>query len=266
MKLNKFRILNYKAITDSASGSLRKGDACGKGTAERGRFSFDYKITLFCQSWYYCYMPRAKRLLLSQSYYHIMTRGNNRSVVFRSPDDYLYYLELLAKYKIEHPFDLYHYCLMPTHTHFQIQTKHASEFSVFMKKINLAYFHHYQQKYNWVGHFWQDRFKSQTIGKDAYFIQCGKYIELNPIRADLAKSPEEYLYSSYRFYSMGEKNPLITPDFMYEAMGKNEAERQTNYQGLLVAQIIEESYRKPIWGSDIQRYREQDKIDRKIKT
>lgn len=209
-------------------------------------------------------MPRARRFLLSKSYYHIMTRGNNRNIVFRSSEDYQYFLELISKYKLEHPFDLYHYCLMPNHTHFLIQTRNAFDFSVFMKKLNLAYFHHYRQEYGWFGHFWQDRYKSQPVGKDPYFIQCGKYIELNPIRAGFVGKPEEYKYSSYRYYSLGEPNRLITADFIYEEMGKNDAERQAQYGDIIVEQIVEDSYHKDAWGSSQQRYREVQKVSRKI--
>lgn len=210
-------------------------------------------------------MPRARRFLLSQSYYHIITRGNNRNVVFKSEDDYLYYLELVLKYKFDHSFDLYHYCLMPNHTHFLIQTKKALDFSIFMKKLNLAYFHHYRQEYGWVGHFWQDRYKSQSVGKDAYFIQCGKYIELNPVRARIGQNPGDYQYSSYKYYAKGTLNKLITPDFIYEEMGRDSAERQEQYQKLIIDQIIEESYNKVAWGSDYQRYKEKEKMDRIIK-
>ena len=208
-------------------------------------------------------MPRSKRFFLSQSYYHIMTRGNNRNIVFKSDEDYQYYLELVSKYKIEHPFDLYHYCLMPNHTHFLIQTKNALDFSTFMKKLNLAYFHHYKREHGWVGHFWQDRYKSQAVGKDAYFIQCGKYIELNPVRAGIVENPKDYKYSSYDYYTEGKPNFLITPDFMYEEIGKGNIERQNNYQKLIVDQVIEETYSKNAWGSDQQRYQEVQKISRK---
>lgn len=208
-------------------------------------------------------MPRSKRFLLSQSYYHIMTRGNNKNIVFKFDEDYLYYLELVSKYKIEHPFDLYHYCLMPNHTHFLIQTKKALDFSIFMKKLNLAYFHHYRREYGWVGHLWQDRYKSQAVGKDAYFIQCGKYIELNPVRGGIIEQPEDYRYSSYKYYTQGKSDHLITPDFMYEEIGKDGIERQNNYQELIVDQVIKESYSKNAWGSDQQRYQEVQKISRK---
>lgn len=194
-----------------------------------------------------------------------MIRGNNRNTVFRCNEDYQYFLGLIAKYKLEHPFDLYHYCLMPTHAHFQVQTKKALDFSIFMKKLNLAYYHHYRQIYGWVGHLWQGRFKSQAIGKDSYFIQCGKYIELNPARKKIVENPEDYQYSSYGFYAKGKKNKLITPDFMYKEIGIDDLDRQKRYQKLVIDEIIVESYKKKIWGGDLQRYREQDKLNRKFK-
>src|SRR3990167_2466223 len=183
-------------------------------------------------------MPRSPRLLLLQSYYHIMTRGNNCNVVFRQDDDYWYFLDLLRKYKKLHPFDLYHYSLMPNHTHMQVRTKNAPDFATFMKKLNLAYFYHYKQKYDLVGHFWQDRYKSQPIGKDSYFIQCGKYIELNSSRASLVKKPEDYPFSSYRYYAYGKPNNLITKDIFYDDLGKTKEKREKNYRKLIINESI----------------------------
>jgi len=188
-----------------------------------------------------------------------MIRGNNKNVVFECDEDYAYFLELILKFKTDHPFDLYHYCLMPTHVHLLIKTNRASVFSTFMKKIELAYFHHYRQEYGWVGHFWQGRFKSQTVGKDAYFIQCGKYIELNPVRKGIVNKPEDYKNSSSKYYLQEQANRLITPDFIYEELGHNNVERQKKYQELIVDEIIKESYDKDTWGSDYQRYHEKRK-------
>ena len=204
-------------------------------------------------------MPRPPRLLLAKSYYHIMTRGNNRNVVFRSPIDYCYYLELLDRYKSELHFDLYHYCLMPNHVHMLIKTQNANDFSLFMKKINLAYFHHYKQNYDWIGHFWQDRFKSQPIGKDEYFIQCGKYIELNPVRAKIVEKPEDYHYSSYNFYVSGQSNHLISEDIFYSELGATKDKRREKYRELIIDEAVVGSYLKPVWGSDKQRYHESRK-------
>lgn len=204
-------------------------------------------------------MPRTARLILPQSYYHIMTRGNNKNKVFRVEDDYFYYLELLRKYKAELPFDLYHYCLMPNHVHMLVKTHKETDFSLLMKKINLAFFHHYRKIYGWSGHFWQDRFKSQPVGKDKYFIQCGKYIELNPVRAKLVSKPEDYPFSSNRFYSEGKTNDLITDDFFYNDLDADHVKRQTKYQEMVIGDIIIENYKRPVWGSIRQRYNESKK-------
>lgn len=211
-------------------------------------------------------MPRQPRFLLSQSYYHIINRGNNKNTIFKDKEDYLYYLELIFKYKKEHPFDLYHYCLMPNHIHLLIQTNKALDFSTFMKRTNLSYYHYFKKKYGWIGHFWQNRFKSKPVGKDEYFIQCGKYIELNPTRANIVKDPShsQYSYSSYNYYALGENNKLITNNFYYQGLGKDNKERQSNYQDLTIDSIIKKTYNKNIWGSDKQRYMEKRKIKRRM--
>lgn len=189
-----------------------------------------------------------------------MTRGNNKNSVFRLDIDYLFYLDLIKKYKQDLPFSLYHYCLMPNHVHMLIKTVKNSDFSLFMKKLNLSYFHYYRKRYGWTGHFWQDRFKTQPVGKDEYFIQCGKYIELNPVRANLIISPEDYRYSSFRHYVLGKGNDLITEDFIYESMGKTSKERQEKYKKMLICDIVLGNYKNKVWGSDSQRYNETKKV------
>lgn len=205
-------------------------------------------------------MARAPRLLLSQSYYHIIVRANNRMTVFKSEEDYQYYFSLIIRFKEELPFDLYHYCLMPNHIHMQIKTHEAKKFSLFMKKINLAYFYYYKKKYKWVGHLWQNRFRSQPIGKDDYFIQCGKYIELNAVRAGIVKFPHEYPYSSYGYYFYGKTNPILTEDIFFNDLGANNKERRKSYNEMLIDDIVLATYAKKIWGSNNQRYNEYRKI------
>lgn len=188
-----------------------------------------------------------------------MTRGNNKNIVFKEDGDYRYYLKLMQKYKSELPFDLFHYCLMPSHVHMLVHIIDADEFSLFMKKINLAYFYHFKQVYGWVGHFWQDRFKSQPVGKDSYFIQCGKYIELNPVRKGLVGSPEDYKYSSFRHYGEGMVNGLVTNDIFYKELGSGGQKRQQEYQKMMVDEIVAENYSEQVWGSKDQRYNERNK-------
>jgi len=204
--------------------------------------------------------------LLSHSYYHIMARGNNKNVIFRSDADYLYFLGQIARFKKILPFDLYHYCLMPTHIHFLIRTFNGHNFSDFMKRISLAYFGYYKRKYGWVGHFWQGRFKSQPVGKDEYFIQCGKYIELNPVRSNLVLKPGEYLYSSYRHYVSGVKDPILTEDFLYKDLAKYLKEQRIVYKKLVVSDLVKDAFYKRVWGSESEAHNEDEKIRYRLRT
>lgn len=180
--------------------------------------------------------------------------------IFKSESDYQYYISLIIRFKKELEFDLFHYCLMPNHVHMLIRTKNAHQFSLFMKKINLAYFYYFKKSESWIGHFWQDRFRSQPVGKDSYFIQCGKYIELNSVRAGLVSRAEDYNYSSCSFYTLGKENTVLTEDIFYQTLGKNIKERQNRYRNLVIDEIVMKNYRNKIWGSDEQRYNEKRKI------
>lgn len=194
-----------------------------------------------------------------------MVRGNNKMSVFHDAEDYRTYLECIDRFKGEHPFDLYHYTLMPNHVHLLVQTGAADAFAIFMKQLALAYFHWYRKRYGWTGHLWQGRYKSQPVGKDSYFLQCGKYIELNAPRAGLVRDPGDWPWTSYHHYASGRPDPLITDDPFYETIGNSAEARQQAYASLVVDDLVAQSYQLPVWGTTRQRYAEQQKVSRTLK-
>lgn len=141
---------------------------------------------------------------------------------------------------------------MGTHVHMLVKTQKETDFSVFSKRLNLSYANYFKKNYGSLGHFWQGRFKSQLIGNDIYFMQCGKYIELNPIRAGIASKPQEYKWSSYSHYAFGKKSSIITDNIFYLEFGQNDKERQENYKELIVSEVIADSLsgKKLAIGSD----------------
>jgi putative transposase len=167
-----------------------------------------------------------------------MNRGNNGQQIFTCDEDYQYYLDKLLELKYEHPFNLSHYCLMPTHVHFLLKIIKETDFSIFSKRLNLSYAIYFKRNYGSIGHFWQGRFKSQLISNDIYLMQCGKYIELNPVRADMITMPEDYSWSSYQYYAFGKKNSLITEDIFYNEFGNDQKERQKNYSQFMIDEAI----------------------------
>jgi putative transposase len=150
-----------------------------------------------------------------------MCRGNNKQLIFRSAEDKLKYYSLLFELKDENGIDILHYCLMDNHLHLIVWIREESKLARFMLQVNLAYFHYFKRTYGYDGHFWQNRYRSNLIEKDSYLLQRGKYIELNPVRAQMVAIPDEYRFSSYPHYANGKKDNIIAKSPAYLALSED---------------------------------------------
>jgi putative transposase len=203
-------------------------------------------------------MPRRARIAPRDYIFHILTRGNNRQDVFRDEMDYQKYLEILDRYKEKHQFKIYHYVLMKNHVHLVLEPQaKGGGLAEIMKGINLSYAQHYKRKYDHVGHFWQDRFKSILISRDQYLLACGSYVELNPVRAGVVKDPRDYRWSSYRAYAYGKKDSLVNEHPIYRELSKDEPNRRKRYREFVKGMLRSkdgmrgEMERRAIYGSEV---------------
>ena len=154
-------------------------------------------------------MARTGRLLFDNVCYHVISRGNQRQKIFSEENDYNKYLEILGKAKVRFKFHIYCYCLMTNHTHLIIDPDTKEQLAKGMQVINQSYTRYFNYQYKKVGHLWQGRFKSIPIRKDKYLIDCINYIETNPIRANIVKSPFEYKWSSYKSRALGLSDKIL---------------------------------------------------------
>ncbi|MDD4909485.1 MAG: transposase [Candidatus Omnitrophica bacterium] len=189
-------------------------------------------------------MPRDRRHIPEAGFLHVISRGNNRRKIFRYERDLEAYYSILLQSKAEDRINISHYCLMSNHIHLILEVNEASNLSRFMKRVNLRYVYYYRRKYAYCGHLWQDRFKAKTIDNEEYLIQCGKYIELNPVRAGIVKRPEEYRFSSYLHYAYGAEDVLIQDNPFYSELGESQERRQTIYRDMIIEEMIEKGLRQ----------------------
>ena len=144
-------------------------------------------------------MARKPRIEFEGAFYHVITRGNQRQKVFKDKDDFLKYLEILSNYKIRYKYFLYAFVLMNNHVHLLIETQEIP-LSKILQGINQSYTTYFNRKYKTVGHLFQGRYKAILCDRDEYLLSLVKYIHLNPVRARIVKTPDEYQWSSHHSY------------------------------------------------------------------
>ena len=165
-------------------------------------------------------MPRTQRQKSDSGIYHVMVRGINHQQIFEDDEDNLKMLECLQKCKAADEYKLYAYCLMSNHLHLLIEAKNDS-LSLILKQIGTRFVYWYNWKYQRSGHLFQDRFKSEPVESDAYFLTVLRYIHLNPVSAKLCSNPSDYRYSSYRTY-LNNTDDLVDISFALEMIGRDE--------------------------------------------
>lgn len=136
-------------------------------------------------------MPRTARRKSVNGIYHVMIRGADRRIIFGDDEDCRTFLNILCRIKEKHPFNLYACCLMGNHVHMLIREDHES-LATIIKRLGVTYVAYYNQKYDLLGHLFQDRFRSEVVDSQAYLLDVLRYICQNPVKAGLSRTPEEY--------------------------------------------------------------------------
>lgn len=144
-------------------------------------------------------MPRKARKQAESGIYHVMLRGIDRQSIFEDAQDHSFFLEVLQQCREVCGFELYAYCLMGNHVHLLLRVKDVGLETIF-KRIGGRYVYWYNVKYQRVGHLFQDRFRSEPVEDDVYFLTVLRYIHQNPVKARVVKRIGDYPYSSYPAY------------------------------------------------------------------
>ena len=168
-------------------------------------------------------------------YYHIITRGNDRRSLFRCESDYVLFLRIVSRYLEKYSIRIFHYCLMPNHIHFLLQSIKARDLPKFMQGILQVYAFHFRENYGSAGFLFQNRYKSLSIEKESYLLECARYIERNPLRAKLCDDLSRYPWNSFLFYAEGKKNKIIkTPNPSYLQLSLLPKRRQLQFQNYIL--------------------------------
>lgn len=110
----------------------------------------------------------------------------------------------------------------------QIETTDVEIWNI-MRYINLAYTKYFNNKYNFIGHLFQGRYRAEIIESDSYNLQTSRYIHLNPVKASMVERPIEYKWSSYGVYMGQVKSDIVNEQKILSYFKDNSRELYIEY-------------------------------------
>jgi putative transposase len=179
-------------------------------------------------------MSRPLRLEFAGALYHVTSRGNERKAIYLNETDSQAFLDLIAQVCERFNWVIHAYCLMTNHYHLLVETPEAN-LSAGMRQLNGVYTQLFNRTHKRVGHLFQGRYKAILVQKDSYLLEVSRYIVLNPVRAAMVDSCEEWPWSSYCFTCHLQKPPpWLAVDQLLSLFGTERTQAILGYQDFVL--------------------------------
>ena len=141
-------------------------------------------------------MARPRRIDWPHTFYHVLSRGNERRTVFEATADFEKFLGLLGRLGERYGIQVWSYVLMGNHYHLVVKTRDAN-LSQAMQWLGTSYTSYFNRERGRSGHLFQGRYKSFVIEEEHYLRQLILYVHRNPLRAGMVGRVSDYGWSSY---------------------------------------------------------------------
>ncbi|MEN9922303.1 MAG: hypothetical protein RL097_580 [Candidatus Parcubacteria bacterium] len=143
-------------------------------------------------------MPRQARVAVADVVYHVINRANGRATIFQQDKDYQHFEALLQEAKDLTDMRILSYCVMPNHWHLILYPHTDTVLGEFMSWLTSTHVRQYRTRTETIGygHLYQDRYKSFPVETNEYCQTLIRYVEQNPLRANLVSRAEDWQWSS----------------------------------------------------------------------
>ena len=185
-------------------------------------------------------MPRKPRFFLPNVPVHMMIRGNSQQAIFAEEEDYFAYRSWLREASELYDCKIHAYVLMTNHVHILLSADDTRNISKLSQSVGRKYVPYFNHKYGKSGALWEGRFKASSVDSEFYLLACYRYIEMNPVRANMVKDASDYAWSSYHRNANGDTDMTITPHSVYLRLGITKDNRQRAYKALFEKTLSDE--------------------------
>lgn len=166
---------------------------------------------------------------------HVIQRGNNKGRIFETAKDSSQFLVWLTEAAETFGLSVHAYVLMTNHFHLLATLESDDSLARTMQSLGIRYTRYFNAANERSGTLYEGRYRACVIDRDEHFLGCSRYIEMNPVRAGLAASPDVYRWSSYKANAAGREDALLTPHESYLRLGTDSETRRRNYRAMFDA-------------------------------
>lgn len=143
---------------------------------------------------------RKPRFYYEANFYHVMVQGDEKKYIFQSYKNKQKYLYYLKRNAFRNDIEIIAYCIMDNHAHVLLFCPEIARISKMMSESNTSFGIYYSKERKNIGHVFRERYRSESIYTKEHLINCIKYIHNNPVKAEICENPEQYGFSSYRYF------------------------------------------------------------------
>jgi REP element-mobilizing transposase RayT len=144
-------------------------------------------------------VSRVPRTSLPDGFFHVSARGVDRTTpLFRDPEDRTTFLRLLRRTVDRFDWTCHALCVMSTHYHLVLESTQP-QLSRGLQWLNSVYAMNFNRRHRRFGHVFADRFETRAIDSEEYLHAACAYVVLNPVKAGLCESAEDWPWSYSRY-------------------------------------------------------------------
>ena len=158
-------------------------------------------------------MPRRDRCIFPGVPCHVTQRGVDRRLTFSDDTDRMTYLRLLRGNLLDAETSLLGWCLMTNHVHLVVLPAREDSLAVLLRRVHGRYAQYFNARHDRTGHLWQNRFFACALGRSHVWSALA-YVDNNPVRATMAITAADYLWSSAAAH-LGGPDPSLALDLQW---------------------------------------------------
>jgi REP element-mobilizing transposase RayT len=164
--------------------------------------------------------------------YHVTARGNHRQDIFFQHKDRQLLDDIMADALDRTGARIHAYCWMTNHVHLLTQVG-DQPLGRLMQRVGTRFSRAIQRNLSTTGHLFENRYHAVLVDVDSYFLELLRYIHLNPVRARIVETPQQYRWSSHRVYLAKTTQPWVHVDFGLSLFSKDPERARVLYEAFI---------------------------------